>query len=103
MRIGFLTVPPYVPQIVEKRGDGADSDPPPEGLGDATDSPTGQARAGGEAAGLVEQPFIKLSQEEYGEHHSSIMHCRWAPLPLLSVSGGTLVCSGVSPTLRLRF
>uniref|UniRef100_A0A3B5LNE5 WD repeat-containing protein 91 n=1 Tax=Xiphophorus couchianus TaxID=32473 RepID=A0A3B5LNE5_9TELE len=24
----------------------------------------------------VEQPFIKLSQEEYGEHHSSIMHCR---------------------------
>uniref|UniRef100_A0A8C9T9T1 WD repeat-containing protein 91 n=1 Tax=Scleropages formosus TaxID=113540 RepID=A0A8C9T9T1_SCLFO len=29
-----------------------------------------------EGAGLVEQPFIKLSQEEYGEHHSSIMHCR---------------------------
>ncbi|TNM92391.1 WD repeat-containing protein 91 isoform X1 [Takifugu flavidus] len=24
----------------------------------------------------MEQPFIKLSQEEYGEHHSSIMHCR---------------------------
>ncbi|XP_053109859.1 WD repeat-containing protein 91 isoform X2 [Hemicordylus capensis] len=23
-----------------------------------------------------EQPFIVLSQEEYGEHHSSIMHCR---------------------------
>ncbi|XP_047229147.1 WD repeat-containing protein 91 [Girardinichthys multiradiatus] len=30
-----------------------------------------------EEGGLpVEQPFIKLSQEEYGEHHSSIMHCR---------------------------
>lgn len=26
----------------------------------------------------TEQPFIKLSQEEYGEHHSSIMHCRFA-------------------------
>uniref|UniRef100_A0A674PQX5 WD repeat-containing protein 91 n=1 Tax=Takifugu rubripes TaxID=31033 RepID=A0A674PQX5_TAKRU len=24
----------------------------------------------------MEQAFIKLSQEEYGEHHSSIMHCR---------------------------
>uniref|UniRef100_A0AAZ3NSA6 WD repeat-containing protein 91 n=1 Tax=Oncorhynchus tshawytscha TaxID=74940 RepID=A0AAZ3NSA6_ONCTS len=24
----------------------------------------------------VEHPFIKLSQEEYGEHHSSIMYCR---------------------------
>lgn len=23
-----------------------------------------------------EQPFIVLGQEEYGEHHSSIMHCR---------------------------
>lgn len=30
------------------------------------------------AGGLsTEQPFIKLSQEEYGEHHSSIMHCRF--------------------------
>ncbi|XP_069619271.1 WD repeat-containing protein 91 [Ranitomeya imitator] len=28
---------------------------------------------GGEKA---EQPFIVLSQDEYGEHHSSIMHCR---------------------------
>uniref|UniRef100_A0A4W6F2U9 WD repeat-containing protein 91 n=1 Tax=Lates calcarifer TaxID=8187 RepID=A0A4W6F2U9_LATCA len=32
---------------------------------------------GTEGQGLsAEQPFIKLSQEEYGEHHSSIMHCR---------------------------
>ncbi|XP_030404289.1 WD repeat-containing protein 91 isoform X1 [Gopherus evgoodei] len=30
-----------------------------------------------EAGGVrQEQPFIVLSQEEYGEHHSSIMHCR---------------------------
>ena len=36
-------------------------------------------RGGTEGGGLsVEQPFIKLSQEEYGEHHSSIMHCRSA-------------------------
>ncbi|XP_055979961.1 WD repeat-containing protein 91 [Sorex fumeus] len=27
-------------------------------------------------AGRPEQPFIVLGQEEYGEHHSSIMHCR---------------------------
>ncbi|XP_074923500.1 WD repeat-containing protein 91 isoform X2 [Chelonoidis abingdonii] len=34
-----------------------------------------------EAGGVrQEQPFIVLSQEEYGEHHSSIMHCSccWA-------------------------
>lgn len=30
-----------------------------------------------EAVGVrQEQPFIVLSQEEYGEHHSSIMYCR---------------------------
>uniref|UniRef100_A0A8C2WUY1 WD repeat-containing protein 91 n=1 Tax=Cyclopterus lumpus TaxID=8103 RepID=A0A8C2WUY1_CYCLU len=34
-------------------------------------------RGGAEGGGLsMEQPFIKLGQEEYGEHHSSIMHCR---------------------------
>ncbi|XP_058472775.1 WD repeat-containing protein 91 [Solea solea] len=38
----------------------------------------GAAEGGGGGGGglSVEQPFIKLSQEEYGEHHSSIMHCR---------------------------
>ncbi|XP_051007702.1 WD repeat-containing protein 91 [Acomys russatus] len=30
----------------------------------------------GSEGGRPEQPFIVLSQEEYGEHHSSIMHCR---------------------------
>lgn len=38
--------------------------------------------SGREDGGLqVEQPFIKLSQEEYGEHHSSIMHCRYRVTP----------------------
>ncbi|KAM6202763.1 WD repeat-containing protein 91 [Rhynchocyon petersi] len=30
----------------------------------------------GPESGRPEQPFIVLGQEEYGEHHSSIMHCR---------------------------
>lgn len=50
-----------------------------EGRCDATDSPTKPAQASGEGGG-AEQPFIKLSQEEYGEHHSSIMHCRWVEI-----------------------
>ncbi|CAN2387191.1 phosphatidylinositol 3-kinase regulator activity, partial [Pristimantis euphronides] len=33
----------------------------------------GNSSGGGEKP---EQPFIVLSQDEYGEHHSSIMHCR---------------------------
>ncbi|KAJ8286672.1 hypothetical protein GJAV_G00041840 [Gymnothorax javanicus] len=66
-----------VSQNSEKRGEAPDADPQPEAASDTTDSPAGHARVGGgETAGLVEQPFIKLSQEEYGEHHSSIMHCR---------------------------
>ncbi|KAM6985921.1 WD repeat-containing protein 91 [Aplochiton taeniatus] len=68
-------------QAFEKKTDNLDPEPQPEPPGEATDTPQGQARAGGSggegAGGLgVEQPFIKLSQEEYGEHHSSIMHCR---------------------------
>ncbi|TSK72057.1 WD repeat-containing protein 91 [Bagarius yarrelli] len=46
-----------------------------EGQCDTTDSATAQATSEGSGPG-PEQPFIKLSQEEYGEHHSSIMHCR---------------------------
>ncbi|KAI1904876.1 hypothetical protein AGOR_G00010180 [Albula goreensis] len=63
-------------QNTEKRGESSETDPHPEGANDTVDSPTSHARVVGEASGLVEQPFIKLSQEEYGEHHSSIMHCR---------------------------
>uniref|UniRef100_A0A7N5ZVN8 WD repeat-containing protein 91 n=1 Tax=Anabas testudineus TaxID=64144 RepID=A0A7N5ZVN8_ANATE len=48
------------------------SEPP-----DCTSSSSRSCRGGTEGGGLsAEQPFIKLSQEEYGEHHSSIMHCR---------------------------
>lgn len=57
-----------------------------EGQCDVTDSPTKQAQANSEAGGSgVEQPFIKLSQEEYGEHHSSIMHCRWVEIQTLHI------------------
>uniref|UniRef100_A0A8C7ZR46 WD repeat-containing protein 91 n=1 Tax=Oryzias sinensis TaxID=183150 RepID=A0A8C7ZR46_9TELE len=44
----------------------------PEG----TNSCSSGAETGGGGGLSVEQAFIKLSQEEYGEHHSSIMHCR---------------------------
>ncbi|XP_066567051.1 WD repeat-containing protein 91 isoform X1 [Amia ocellicauda] len=53
-----------------------DTEPHPEGAADRTESPTNQMRGTGQGGGSVEQPFIKLSQEEYGEHHSCIMHCR---------------------------
>uniref|UniRef100_A0A8B9GY18 WD repeat-containing protein 91 n=1 Tax=Astyanax mexicanus TaxID=7994 RepID=A0A8B9GY18_ASTMX len=59
----------------EKKADSSDTEGQPET--ETTDSPTNQTRSGSEVGGPgVEQPFIKLSQEEYGEHHSSIMHCR---------------------------
>ncbi|XP_012600148.2 WD repeat-containing protein 91 isoform X3 [Microcebus murinus] len=39
--------------------------------------PLTRASVGPEGGGVrPEQPFIVLGQEEYGEHHSSIMHCR---------------------------
>uniref|UniRef100_A0A8C5DLX7 WD repeat-containing protein 91 n=1 Tax=Gouania willdenowi TaxID=441366 RepID=A0A8C5DLX7_GOUWI len=52
--------------------------PPPETCTDPPESSTSRTNgAGADGGGLsAEQPFIKLSQEEYGEHHSSIMHCR---------------------------
>lgn len=53
------------PQTPEKKADSEVDSPPLE--------PTTTAAA---QAQSLEQPFIKLSQEEYGEHHSSIMHCR---------------------------
>lgn len=46
---------------------------------EALETLTRASAAGGEGGGVrPEQPFIVLGQEEYGEHHSSIMHCRWA-------------------------
>ncbi|XP_043090307.1 WD repeat-containing protein 91 isoform X2 [Puntigrus tetrazona] len=62
------------PQSTEKKTD-SDPDAQNEAFPDQTDS-TNQARVCEVGGAAVEQPFIKLSQEEYGEHHSSIMHCR---------------------------
>lgn len=62
------------PQSSEKKTD-SDPDSQAEALPEQTDS-TNQARVCEVGGAAVEQPFIKLSQEEYGEHHSSIMHCR---------------------------
>lgn len=46
---------------------------------EALETLTRASAAGAEGGGVrPEQPFIVLGQEEYGEHHSSIMHCRWA-------------------------
>ncbi|XP_041609498.1 WD repeat-containing protein 91 isoform X3 [Vulpes lagopus] len=44
---------------------------------EALETLTRASAAGPEGGGVrPEQPFIVLGQEEYGEHHSSIMHCR---------------------------
>ncbi|KAJ8007389.1 hypothetical protein DPEC_G00117000 [Dallia pectoralis] len=64
-------------QIPEKKAECVE----PEVVPGGDSPPLSQTRVtregGGGFGGLaVEQPFIKLSQEEYGEHHSSIMHCR---------------------------
>uniref|UniRef100_A0AAR2KEB3 WD repeat-containing protein 91 n=1 Tax=Pygocentrus nattereri TaxID=42514 RepID=A0AAR2KEB3_PYGNA len=64
-------------QSSEKKAESSDTETQPEC--ETSDVPSNQARVGGEVGGAgagPEQPFIKLSQEEYGEHHSSIMHCR---------------------------
>uniref|UniRef100_A0A674A0R1 WD repeat-containing protein 91 n=1 Tax=Salmo trutta TaxID=8032 RepID=A0A674A0R1_SALTR len=72
-------------QMPEKRGESGDPEPHLEGGTTSSDlidpPPPSQTQVSGEGqrgTGVlgVEQPFIKLSQEEYGEHHSSIMHCR---------------------------
>uniref|UniRef100_A0A8C9ZM30 WD repeat-containing protein 91 n=1 Tax=Sander lucioperca TaxID=283035 RepID=A0A8C9ZM30_SANLU len=66
-------------QTPEKKGDAGEVEPLGEASSDSLDSCSNSRSCGGAAEGgglSVEQPFIKLSQEEYGEHHSSIMHCR---------------------------
>ncbi|XP_019961873.2 WD repeat-containing protein 91 isoform X2 [Paralichthys olivaceus] len=66
----------------EKKGEAAEVESPAETAiepPDSASSSNSRSCGGGgtEGGGVsVEQPFIKLSQEEYGEHHSSIMHCR---------------------------
>uniref|UniRef100_A0A665TFC5 WD repeat-containing protein 91 n=1 Tax=Echeneis naucrates TaxID=173247 RepID=A0A665TFC5_ECHNA len=64
-------------QTPEKKGETGEADSPAETFSDLPDSCSKTCGGGTEGGGLSpEQPFIKLSQEEYGEHHSSIMHCR---------------------------
>uniref|UniRef100_A0A671V840 WD repeat-containing protein 91 n=1 Tax=Sparus aurata TaxID=8175 RepID=A0A671V840_SPAAU len=64
----------------QKKGEAAEVEPAAETSSDTPESPSSNNKScGGESEGgglSAEQPFIKLSQEEYGEHHSSIMHCR---------------------------
>ncbi|XP_067906174.1 WD repeat-containing protein 91-like [Heterodontus francisci] len=65
----------------------------PEMAVDQLDSPTKLAKNSLERGS--EQPFIVLSQEEYAEHHSSIMYCGpvcWLSCicELLKYSGGSL-------------
>ncbi|KAF7217669.1 WD repeat domain 91 [Nothobranchius furzeri] len=68
----LFSKPPH--QTPEKKVEVGDAEPT-ETSGDPPDSSS--SRSCGAGGGLsAEQPFIKLSQEEYGEHHSAIMHCR---------------------------
>ncbi|XP_056288280.1 WD repeat-containing protein 91 [Pseudoliparis swirei] len=67
------------PQVSEKKGETAEGELLSEASSEPPDpaSSSRSCRGAAEGGGLsMEQPFIKLSQEEYGEHHSSIMHCR---------------------------
>uniref|UniRef100_A0A8C2WTZ5 WD repeat-containing protein 91 n=1 Tax=Cyclopterus lumpus TaxID=8103 RepID=A0A8C2WTZ5_CYCLU len=66
-------------QLVKKKGETGEGELLAEASSEPPDpcSYSRSCRGGAEGGGLsMEQPFIKLGQEEYGEHHSSIMHCR---------------------------
>ncbi|XP_074545987.1 WD repeat-containing protein 91 isoform X2 [Halichoeres trimaculatus] len=67
-------------QAPEKKVEVGEVEPVTESSTDPPESSSSNSKSSGggaEGGGLsTEQPFIKLSQEEYGEHHSSIMHCR---------------------------
>ncbi|CAH6778424.1 WD repeat-containing protein 91 [Phodopus roborovskii] len=64
-------------QCTEKKpeGSGPEAEPCLE-LHRGPGEPLARVSTAGSEGGRPEQPFIVLSQEEYGEHHSSIMHCR---------------------------
>ncbi|XP_040858100.1 WD repeat-containing protein 91 isoform X1 [Ochotona curzoniae] len=67
------------PQAAEKKPEasGPEAEPCPEPPMEPVGPPTRVSMAGTEGGGArPEQPFIVLGQEEYAEHHSSIMHCR---------------------------
>uniref|UniRef100_A0A2R8M6S8 WD repeat-containing protein 91 n=1 Tax=Callithrix jacchus TaxID=9483 RepID=A0A2R8M6S8_CALJA len=66
-------------QCAEKKPEasGPEAEPCPELHMEPVEPLTRASSAGLEGGGVrPEQPFIVLGQEEYGEHHSSIMHCR---------------------------
>ncbi|KAM3599742.1 uncharacterized protein V6R79_010652 [Siganus canaliculatus] len=67
-------------QMPEKKGEAGGVELLTEPASDPPDPSSSNSRScggGTEGGGMpTEQPFIRLSQEEYGEHHSSIMHCR---------------------------
>ncbi|XP_053465381.1 WD repeat-containing protein 91 isoform X1 [Nycticebus coucang] len=66
-------------QCAEKKleASGTEAEPCPELHMEPVEPLTRVPAAGTEGGGVrPEQPFIVLGQEEYGEHHSSIMYCR---------------------------
>ncbi|KAK1190968.1 WDR91 protein, partial [Pygoscelis papua] len=66
-------------QSAEKKTDisTAETEPCSELHAEQAEAATKMPTSSAEAVGVrQEQPFIVLSQEEYGEHHSSIMYCR---------------------------
>ncbi|XP_076996844.1 WD repeat-containing protein 91 isoform X2 [Tamandua tetradactyla] len=66
-------------QCAEKKPEtsGPEAEPSPELHVEPVEMLMRAPTAGPEGRGVrPEQPFIVLGQEEYGEHHSSIMHCR---------------------------
>ncbi|GAB0176628.1 WD repeat-containing protein 91 [Grus japonensis] len=66
-------------QSAEKKTDTstAETEPCSDLHAEQADPSTKMPASSAEAVGVrQEQPFIVLSQEEYGEHHSSIMYCR---------------------------
>lgn len=75
----FSTTSSQQPQGAEKKPEasGPEAEPCPELHVEPAEPLTRASSASAEGAGArPEQPFIVLGQEEYGEHHSSIMHCR---------------------------
>ncbi|XP_043401146.1 WD repeat-containing protein 91 isoform X3 [Chelonia mydas] len=66
------------PSVEKKPETGAtEAEPSPELHIEPSETLTKASAFSTDAGGVrQEPPFIVLSQEEYGEHHSSIMHCR---------------------------
>ncbi|CAM5084215.1 unnamed protein product [Eretmochelys imbricata] len=66
------------PSVEKKPETGAtEAEPSPELHIEPSETLTKASAFSTDAGGVrQEQPFMVLSQEEYGEHHSSIMHCR---------------------------